>query len=105
MAPQKIPETYCAFFFLEALVNHPRDVIPPFTHAMMKKAWVRRCETAFDGVCLWSKAQERMEATLAEVKNAEDAITQLEVPEIPVAAWTFGILRMIVYLWSSGQGS
>lgn len=36
---------------------------------------------AFDGVCLWSKAQERMEATLAEVKNAEDAITQLEVPE------------------------
>eukprot|EP00434_Breviolum_minutum_P041220 symbB.v1.2.036664.t1/scaffold5225.1/size29642/3 len=63
---------------IKALVNHPRDVIPPFTHAMMKKAWVRRCETAFDGVCLWSKAQERMEATLAEVKNAEDAITQLE---------------------------
>jgi len=45
---------------IKALVNHPRDVIPPFTHAMMKKA------------------QERMEATLAEVKNAEDAITQLE---------------------------
>lgn len=29
-----------------------------------------------------SKAQERMEATLAEVKNAEEAITQLEVPEV-----------------------
>lgn len=42
------------------MVSHPRDVIPPFTHAMMKKA------------------QERMEATLAEVKNAEEAITQLE---------------------------
>lgn len=45
---------------IKALVSHPRDVIPPFTHAMMKKA------------------QERMEATLAEVKNAEEAITQLE---------------------------
>ena len=29
-----------------------------------------------------SKAQERMEATLAEVKNAEEAITQLEVPDV-----------------------
>ena len=29
-----------------------------------------------------SEAQERMEATLAEVKNAEEAITQLEVRSI-----------------------
>ena len=39
--PKKNPFQFV--FFIEALVNHPRDVIPPFTHAMMKKAWVRRC--------------------------------------------------------------
>ena len=33
-----------------------------------------------------AKAQERMEATLAEVKNAEDAITQLEVPAVSVGS-------------------
>ncbi|CAK9076785.1 GTPase IMAP family member 4 (Immunity-associated nucleotide 1 protein) (IAN-1) (hIAN1) (Immunity-associated protein 4), partial [Durusdinium trenchii] len=45
---------------LKAFVNHPRDIIPPFTHAMMKKA------------------QEKMDATLKEVKKAEEAITELE---------------------------
>ncbi|CAJ1457826.1 unnamed protein product [Effrenium voratum] len=45
---------------MKALVHHPREVIPPFTHSMMKKA------------------QERMEDTYGKVKQAEDDLAQLE---------------------------
>ena len=47
-----------------------------------------------------AEAQQRMEATLAEVKNAEDAITQLEVPpEAPVSVGSGDRRRSLVSLF------
>ena len=101
--PKKNPFQFV--FFLEALVNHPRDVIPPFTHAMMKKAWVRRCLKRSMGYAfgprlrnewrqLWLKWKMQRMPSLSWrcLRIRENHVHWYK--QIPVAAWTFGILRI-----------
>jgi len=45
---------------MKALISHPRELIPPFTHQMMKEA------------------QERMEATWKEMQRAEEELKRLQ---------------------------